>query len=407
LTVAEAGALLALVCCLAAAIARPRGLPEALFGIPLAAILVACGVEPWRSAVTTSHTLAPTLAFLALILVFGKLCADAGVFSYLGALAGRRSGGRTVRLLAVVVALASAVTAVLTLDATVVLLTPVVVAGARQLRLPARPYAYACVELANAGSLLFPVSNLTNLLAFSASGLSFAGFTRLMALPWVVASVLEWVGLRLFFRADLRADAAPPQPVPKAPVYALAVVAVTVAGFVGCSAAHVAPAWAAGGGTVLLALPMMRSGRTSAADVVRASSFGFVGFVFALGVIVDAVDRHGAARALDHLLPHGDSLAALLGVAFIAAVAANLVNNLPATLALIPVVTGHPAAVLAVLLGVNIGPNATYVGSLATLLWRRLLPAEEQAQAGDFHRYGLLSVPLILAATTCALWLVT
>ncbi len=95
--------------------------------------------------------------------------------------------------------------AVLTLDATVVLLTPVVLTTAQRLGVPARPHAYASTRLANSGSLLLPVSNLTNLLAFAASGLSFGHFAALMALPWALAGAAEWLGLRLFFRRDLPA----------------------------------------------------------------------------------------------------------------------------------------------------------------------------------------------------------
>jgi arsenical pump membrane protein len=405
--IAESCAVLALIGCLAAAVARPRGLPEALFGLPLAAILVCAGIEPWAAATSTARHLAPTLAFLALILVFGKLCADAGMFAYLGAVAARASSGHAPRLLLLVVALASVVTAALTLDATVVLLTPVVVRSARRLGLPARPHVLACVELANAGSLLLPISNLTNLLAFSASGVSFGRFAELMTLPWIVTIALEWAGLRLLFRTDLHAPPSPAPPLPRAPRYPLAVVALTVAGFAVTSALHVAPAWAAGAGIALLAAAAARSGRTRVRDAAAAASLGFVGFVLALGVIVDAVDRHGAARVLARLLPHGESLPALLAIAFVAALAANVVNNLPATLALTAVVAGHPLAVLAVLLGVNIGPNATYVGSLATLLWRRLLPEEHRLRAGEFHRYGLITVPVVLAAATFALWLVS
>ena len=90
-----------------------------------------------------------------------------------------------------------------------------------------------------------------------------------------------------------------------------------------------------------------------------------------------------------------------------AAIAANVVNNIPATLLFVPLVAAHPVAVLAVLLGVNIGPNATYGGSLATLLWRRLLPSEDKPRALEFHRYGVLSVPIILTACTFGLWAVS
>jgi arsenical pump membrane protein len=109
---------------------------------------------------------------------------------------------------------------------------------------------------------------------------------------------------------------------------------------------------------------------------------------------------------LGSVLPDGSSLPALLGVAAVAAVLANLVNNLPAVLALLPLaVVGGTGPVLAVLIGVNIGPNLTYVGSLATLLWRRVLHAHGTAPAlGQFTRLGLLAVPASLTVATVALW---
>jgi arsenical pump membrane protein len=403
-------ALVALAATLIAAVARPRGLPEALFAIPLAAILIAAGIEPWSDARSSARSLGPTLAFLALILVLGHLCAEAGVFDYLGGLAAAASSGQATRLLIVVVGLAALVTATLTLDATVVLLTPVVLRAAHQVRARSLPHSYACIQVANSGSLLLPISNLTNLLAFSASGLSFGRFALLMALPWTLATVLEWAGLRWFFRDLLGStdDSADHPATTRGPAlrYALAVSGLTVAGFVTASSLQVAPAWAALGGVVLLGLPALRTRHTSPVALIRSANLGFVVFVLALGVIVDAISRHGVGSALSRVIPSGTSLPALLAIAFIAALVANLANNLPATLALVPVVAGHPAAVLAVLLGVNIGPNLTYAGSLATLLWRRLVPADARGSAGQFHRYGLLSVPVILATTTCALWLV-
>jgi arsenical pump membrane protein len=128
-------------------------------------------------------------------------------------------------------------------------------------------------------------------------------------------------------------------------------------------------------------------------------------FVLALAVVVDGVTRHGLENALVHLLPSNTSFLALLGLAAVAAVLANVVNNLPATLALVPIVATNPAWVLAVLVGVNIGPNATYPGSLATMLWRRLLPPADKPKAAEFHLLGLLTVPLLLVLATAALWL--
>jgi arsenical pump membrane protein len=84
-----------------------------------------------------------------------------------------------------------------------VLLTPVVFATAARIRTSARPHVYACSHLANSASLLLPVSNLTNLLAFHASGISFARFAELMVLPWLVALALEWLGLTTALRPAL------------------------------------------------------------------------------------------------------------------------------------------------------------------------------------------------------------
>jgi arsenical pump membrane protein len=128
--------------------------------------------------------------------------------------------------------------------------------------------------------------------------------------------------------------------------------------------------------------------------------------------VVEAVVANGLGSAIARLIPSGSSLPALLAITGVAAVLANVVNNLPAVLVLLPVVTGlGPLAgagpVLAVLIGVNIGPNLTYAGSLATLLWRRLLAERDhETDLGEFTRLGLLTVPVALVIATAALWAV-
>ncbi len=151
------------------------------------------------------------IGFLAAVLVLAQLCDDEGLFTACGAWMARGATGRPRRLLASVFAVASVTTAVLSLDATIVLLTPVVFATAARVGARPRPHVYACTHLSNTASLLLPVSNLTNLLAFAASGLSFPRFAALMGLPWLVAIGTEYVVFRRFFATDLDADAqAPP-----------------------------------------------------------------------------------------------------------------------------------------------------------------------------------------------------
>jgi arsenical pump membrane protein len=404
-SLAETLAVAILVLTLLVAVVRPFGLSEAVVAVPGAVLVVLTGIVSSSAALDRLKEIGPTVGFLAAILVFGHLCAEAGVFDYLGARAARASGGRPTRLLVLVVLLAAAVTAVLTLDATVVLLTPVVLTTVQRMRIAARPHLYACTHLANSGSLLLPVSNLTNLLAFAASGLAFGHFAALMVVPWLLACLVEWAGLRTFFRGDLPAEPAQPMAeLPAPPRYALAVLLLTVAGFVVTSSLDVNPAWAALAGCLLLVAPRLRAGEVSPRRLIGEASPGFCVFVLALAVIVEGVTRHGLGTVLRHLMPDTTTLGALLLAAFLAGALANLVNNLPATLALIPIVAGQPALVLAVLIGVNVGPNATYPGSLATLLWRRLLPAGDKPKAAQFHLLGLLTVPVIVALTTVALW---
>jgi arsenical pump membrane protein len=122
-------------------------------------------------------------------------------------------------------------------------------------------------------------------------------------------------------------------------------------------------------------------------------------------VVVTAVMRHGLDTAMRDVLPTGHTLPALLGIAAVAALLANLVNNLPAVLVLLPLVSG-PAAVLAVLIGVNVGPNLTYPGSLSNLLWRHVVHREQiAAPFVEFSLVGLCTVPVTLVLGVLGLWL--
>ncbi len=405
--IAEALAGFLLVATLASAVLRPKGLPEAVVAVPAAGVLLLLGVLPLGQAGAEARVLGPTIGFLAAVLVLASLCDRYGLFDAAGAWMASGSRGRPVTLLALVFAVASTVTAVLSLDATVVLLTPVVFATVAQLRVRAKPQVYACTHLANSASLLLPVSNLTNLLAFSASGLSFARFGATMALPWLAAIGAEWLVLRRFFATDLggRGETAGGTPRPF-PVFAGSVLALTLIGFFVTSVFNAAPAFAAVGGAVVLAVPALLSRRVAIRDIGLALELPFLAFVLALGLIVKALSVHGLGSLVVHLIPGGTALGSLLLIAVVAAILANVINNLPAVLLLLPAASAAGVgAVLAVLIGVNTGPNLTYVGSLATLLWRRVLRQRgEELPILEFMRLGAISVPAVLIAATVALW---
>jgi arsenical pump membrane protein len=411
--VSEAIAVVALAACLVAAVARRREAPDWVVAVLAAGVVLATGAIGIDGVGHALSRLGPTIGFLAALLVLGDGCRRSGVFDSLGSAMAAGARGRPRRLLALVFAAATATTAVLSLDATVVLLTPIVFATAARLPTQPRPHVYACSHLANSASLLLPVSNLTNLLAFAACGISFMHFAALMALPWAVALAIEWIVLTRVFADDLRppANAVTEPPAnaaaarhPPLPRLGLAIVALTLAGFAVSSVVGIAPVWFATAGAVAITLAAPPESATS---LVAAAEPAFLVFVAGLGIVVAAAGAHGLTSAVRSALPTGTSLLDLLAVAGVSAVLANLVNNLPATLIVLAVVVaGAPGVVLAMLIGVNVGPNLTYVGSLATLLWRRVIHAhDEQVDTIRFLQLGALTVPATLVAATTALWL--
>lgn len=401
-------ALLLLAVVLGFAVARPRGWPELFAAVPAVVILIATGTISTHDALTEAGRLLPVVAFLGAVLVLAQLCDDEGLFEAAGAAMARGDVGPPHHLLRRVFAIAAGITAVLSLDATVVLLTPVVLMMARRRHAPIRPHAYATAHLANAASLLLPVSNLTNLLAFHQTGLSFMKFTALMAAPWLAATAVVYGVFRWFFRADLQATPAHTQagPPPPVPLFALVVLGLTLAGFVVAESCGVPSAWAAVAGAAVLAARGLAKRRSTPAGILRSANPGFLVFVLALSVVVRAVVDSGLGERMGGLLPTGSGLPALLGVAVVAAVLANVVNNLPATLVLAPLVApSGPLAVLAVLIGVNIGPNLSFTGSLSNLLWRRVLRRYHVASGvGEYTRLGLCTVPATLLVAVLALW---
>ena len=401
-------ALVALAVVLGFAMIRPRGWPEAVAAVPAAGLLIAFGVISWHDATAEVSRLLPVVGFLAAVLVLARLCDDEGLFRAAGAAMARSNSGSQQRLFATVFVIAAATTAILSLDATVVLLTPVVLATTRALRVPVRPHAYATAHLANSASLLFPVSNLTNLLAFGVAGLSFVHFTAVMTLPWLAAVGIEFVLLRRLFARDLSVQPAHDTVLEdvQVPVFVLVVLVLTLVGFAVTSLFGLSPAWAALAGAVALGVRALARRETTVAKIADALDVPFLAFVLCLGVVVAAVMLNGLDGVMRDVLPDGDALPALLGIAAVAALLSNIVNNLPAVLVLLPLVTASgPAAVLAVLVGVNVGPNLTYVGSLANLLWRSVVRRDIRAGFVEFTRIGLLTTPITLVVAVLGLWL--
>jgi len=413
--------LLALGVLLAVAFWHPSGPVEAGVALAAAGCCVVTAASSRAQAADSVVALLPVVVFLAAILVVAGACAERGLFRALGERIGR-PGASGPRFLTLTFAAAVAVTAVLSLDATVVLLTPVVLAAAVRAGVRPGPALSACVRLANSSSLLLPVSNLTTLLTLNSLDLSLGRFALLMAPAWVAVIAVEYAGHRLFYARDLRIERsavlllpdAEPIPVPRLP---LVVIAFMLLGFVGTSLVGIGAAWGAAWVALAAAVVLTgnalvtRSGAWSGAPgpvgrAVHSAHLGFAVFVLGLGVVVDALARGRFGELVARLLPDGTALADLLWLALVATVLANLLNNLPATLLLIPLVAPMgTVAVLATLIGLNVGASLTWTGSLANLLWRRTLARAGVRPSGkEFHAMACITVPAGVAVGVVAVW---
>lgn len=355
----------------------------------------------------------PILGFLVCITVIAELADMIGIFRALAYAAARVARGSVLGLWLLVVVVAAASSALLSLDTTAVLITPVVLVLARRLNLDLGLFAYTAVWLANTASLFFPVSNLTNLLAMSwlrsdqlrASGAgSFAGFAGLMW-PSAVAALVITVGtLAVIFRRSLRGSYELPGWRPVGDRVLFGIAAVVCAGLGPAFALGVNVTVAAAIGAAILVIGCLVRNR-------RALRWKLLPWQLVLGVsalflLVQYAHDHGLGRVLAVVAGHGDSGWALLRLSSVAAAGSNLVDNLPAYLALEPLAdTAHRVAAL--LVGVNAGPLILPWGSLATLLWAsRCRSAGIRVPWGRFMRRGLILVPLLLLGCTGATVLV-
>jgi arsenical pump membrane protein len=328
----------------------------------------------------------PPFVLVSGLLLIGLVSEEDGLFAAAGhAIARRARSGPLLYVCAVV--LISVVTAVLNLDTSVAFLTPVLVYTARSRGEGEAPLLYACLLLSNAGSLILPGSNLTNLIVLGHVHMNGGEFFRRMALPGVASIVVTAAVIAVFHRRELRSSAEPSQEIdrPRIGVGLAAVTAATVLVLLLSNPAL--PVLGVGVVAVLLRMRSIDAAGRRAFDVVGLPVLtGLFGIAVGLGTIGRAWS--GPATLLTHL----DSW----GTAGAAALASVLVNNLPAASLLSARSLNHPFSLL---VGLNIGPNLFVTGSLAWVLWLRAAgTAKARPSLKAATRLGLISAPLAIAA---------
>ena len=368
-----------------AAVARHWGPAAGGCGLLLTAVLLA----PHEARAAAAQDWPPFVLVAGLLLV-GLVADGDRLFAAGGHLLARLSPNG-VLLYAGTAVLVVVVTTLLNLDTSVTFLTPVLVYAARSRGgREEAPLLYACLLLSNAGSLLLPGSNLTNLIVLGHLHLSGRAFLGHMALPALAAAAVTALVVGAVYHRSLRvtipAGAAPERPVLGVGLVAIVLVTVLVL------ALH-APALPVAGVGAVAVLLRSRSGGTqgtSAQKAMQVLGVPVLAGLFGLAVALGTLGRSWSGPAT--LLSHLDAW----GTAAVAALISVLVNNLPAASLLAARQPPHPFALL---IGLNVGPNLFVTGSLAWILWLRAAKgAGGRPDVGRASLLGLASVPLAMAA---------
>jgi len=389
---------------LAFVIVRPFRINEAIWAISGAVLLVATGSVRASDAQAALVRGTDVYCFLIGMMALAEFARIEGVFAALAARAVTLAGGSRTRLFGLIYIVGILTTALLSNDATIVVLTPAVIAALARIDAEPLPYLYACAFVANAASFVLPISNPSNLLVFAGRMPQLLTWLRWLALPSIVAIALTYVALRLRFGAQLRGDArmvdANVSPTPR--LLALVTLGLAAAVLIGVSSIG-GPLGSATLAVALFAFAVAWLANPShAGDMVRGISWPVLGLTAALFVIVAAIDDAGAL-ASTHLL---FARVAPFGIGAVIAATSNVINNLPVGLNVGETIGAvHPPAkaAYAALVGVNLGPNVSANGSLATILWLAILRrANIDVSALAFLRVGLVVTPLALAAALLA-----
>lgn len=394
----------------AGVILRPFNLPEAIWAVAGAVILVLLGLISTSDALTGVAKGTDVYLFLFGMMLLAEIAREAGLFAWLAAVATSHAKGSAQRLFLLTYAVGTIVTIFLSNDATAVVLTPAVAAAVKTAKADAPlPYLLICAFIANAASFVLPISNPANLVIYGSHMPPLLQWLPAYLLPSFVSIAATYVVLRWTQRGALRQKIAKNVPVPElsgAGKTAAIGIGATAIVLLAASAFDIQlglPTAIAGAATTLAVLIHERKGPW---PVVKDISWGVLPLVAGLFVLVEALDKTGLIGRLATLLREAAQYSAAgtaWGSGIAVAVASNLVNNLPTGLiAGNAVQNAHAPEQItrAVLIGVDLGPNLSVTGSLATILWLAALRREGQTVgAGAFLKLGLVVMPpaLLLA----------
>ena len=389
---------------------RPRRLEEVYWVGGGALLLVLMRLMPVRAAWHAIGEGTDVYLFLIGMMLLSELAREQGVFDWMASVAVRHSRGSCARLFLLVYVIGTLVTIFMSNDATAVVLTPAILAAVRKAKAPALPYLFVCAFIANAASFVLPISNPANLVVFHRGMPSLGHWMAAFAVPSVLSIVVTYGVLRWVFRRPLEqceGAVADPDPLSANGAIVLGGLALVIVVLLCCSAYEVdlgLPTCVTAIAVTALVCTKAKANPWKLAKEISWSTLALVGALF---VLVDAVESTGALAYAQQALRAAEHLPAIAGAmatSFIVGVGNNLINNLPLGLiasSTLAATHASPLMTNAVLIGVDLGPNLSVTGSLATILWLIALRREGlHVSALDFLKVGALAMPAALLAAT-------
>lgn len=385
---------------------RPRNIPEMYWVGGGVLLLLIFRLVPMQLAGRAAAKALDVCLFLIGMMLLSELARGHGVFDWLSSVAVRHADGSSSRLFALVYTVGTIVTIFMSNDATAVVLTPAILTAVRKAKVEPLPYLFVCAFIANAASFLLPISNPANLVVFHDQMPPLGRWLISFGVPCLLSVAATFVVLRWVFRKQLGAaiecevDAITLGSNGKLVLAGLGIMVVVL-----LTASALDKDLGLPTCLVALAITLVVSLKTRSSPVrlAREISWSTLVLVAGLFVLVDAMESVGAIHYTQKWLLWAQSLGpatATFITGFTIGIANNLVNNLP--LGLIAGSTlqaAHAKGLIAnaVLIGVDLGPNLSITGSLATILWLIALRKEKlDVSFWDFLKVGAVAMPVAL-----------